>query len=680
VTELAGFLWLACGVGGLLTSAGLVGLCIGLRSWVDFVLATYVIAWAWLVAVALALSPFELLTRASLGLGVVLGLAAALCGWVLCGRPTQSHHRAALETAKAVLRNRAVLVLAVAVGIGFVYSVAVALFIPANDWDALTYHLSRAALWKQEHGLGYVPNAVDIRLNANPPIAETGQLATMLLSGGDRYIALAQLGAYVVIVLSVARLARLLGLRVDEAALGALAFATLPVVLIQSSGALNDLVVASFLVVSAVFGLQASRRSLALGAVAVGLALGTKFTAVFALPTLALVVAVARPRRQWPQLALAGIAGLALGSAWYLVNLAQTGRLDGGLGDQDDQRTEFGAATVVAVLRFSLDFIDMSGAPDVYGGVFLVVAVGIAVSALYGVRRTGFRPELLLAAALTAGVVLVPRLYVVAHRIVFEIWVALGRPFVEVFERGFDRGVNLEADSTLSWYGPLGTLLVAVGSIGALVLWRRRSLSTLGLTLALAPWLYLVTLALTIVWDPWRGRFLVFGVALAAATWGFVLRSRSLRIATVAVGAATLGLCLVNYQGKPLGQGELLGLSDPRGAPVRSVWGASRSEAQLRLRGGEARIVYDYLAERAGDERIAVAAGIDDFLYPFFGSRLSRHVDLVPRGGAASAEAVWLVRTPSRHVRRCPQAWRTELDLASGWRVERRIRPDTCVE
>ena len=73
-------------------------------------------------------------------------------------------------------------------------------------------------------------------MNLFPPNAEIGQLATMLLGGRDRYAALPQLLAYLMLALSVAGLARRVALSVKEAAFAACAFATLPIVVDPSHG------------------------------------------------------------------------------------------------------------------------------------------------------------------------------------------------------------------------------------------------------------------------------------------------------------------------------------------------------------------------------------------------------------------------------------------------------------
>ena len=77
----------------------------------------------------------------------------------------------------------------------------------------------------------------------------------MILSGGDRYVALVQLLALVAACFAIAGIARRLGFGRSAAAFGALVFATFTVVLLQTPTALNDLVVALFLIVCAYFAI-----------------------------------------------------------------------------------------------------------------------------------------------------------------------------------------------------------------------------------------------------------------------------------------------------------------------------------------------------------------------------------------------------------------------------------------
>jgi hypothetical protein len=680
-SEIGGLLWLVAALTALGVGGALVACLFRLGSPVEFLLAAYLVAWGWLVAVALVLSPGHVLTRAWLVVSLAAGVVLAAGVWYVSGRPGPPSFRPALREARDALRHPALLVLAVAVALGSAYSAALAFFTPVNEGDALAYHLARAAFWRQEHGLGYVDGAIDVRLNGNPPNAEIGQLATMLLSESDRYVALPQFLAYGALVLCVAAIGRRVGLGVPEALFGALAFATLPVVALQASGALNDLVVASFLAGSTLYALRPGRASLLLFALALGLAFGTKLTAVLALPTLALVLMLARPRSAWLRLALAALGGAVLGSFWYVLNLVESRDLDGGLAEDFDQRMELSAPElIVNGLRFGLDLIDLSGAPSPYEVLFLVAAGVLALVGLWRLRSSRRQGAALIAAGVvTALAYVAENLVELAQDQIVRVWSALGRPETAPFERGWN--LNVEADPVFSWFGPLGALVLGAGTVAIVVLRLRGRVSTAVLGLALAPWVLLLCLAVTIVWDPFRGRFLVFGVALAAAAWGALFRFPVASGATAALGVTTLALSLANYLGKPSGLDAVWHRTEAAPASLRSIWRDDRADAQTRLRFTEdERALFRYLDENVPDDgRIAVVPRENDLLFPYFGRRLRRVVELARPGSAAiPPDAGWLVLSPGSSVERCAGDWQTELRLELGWRVERRVARGTC--
>jgi hypothetical protein len=666
VTELSGSLWLIAGLAGLAATGGLVASCLRLRSPIEFLLATYLVAWTWLIVSSLALSPFQLLSRSWLFLALILGLGLAAAAWIAVGHPRPPDFGPALAATRDALRNPAVLILGVAVALGIVYSGALAFLTPVNEWDALSYHLPRADFWMQEHGLGYIDNTADSRLNVNPPNAEIAELATMSLSGSDRYVAIGQLLAYCALALGVAGLSRRIGLSVREALFAAFAFSTLAVIALQASGALNDLVLASFLTAAAYFALGTGGSTLLPIALAIALAIGTKFTGLLALPVLALVAAVGRPVRRWPGLVLAGVGGLAAGSIWYVVNIVETGEVDGGAAGEFDQRVELGVATLIAALRLALSFVDMSGSPWPDSLLFVVAAGVLAGAGLLRLRSArAYSIPLLAAAAITAGVVAYPLIFRVGVRPIYKAGLVLGAP--SDFLKELSWALNTNADPTFSWYGPLAPLLLVAAAVIVVLAWRRGKLPPLALTLAAAPWVLIITVALTLTWDPWRGRFLIFGVALAAATWGVLLRFRSVAMAAAAIGSTALLLSLANQTSKPSGL-----FSEP------SIWGDPRWEAQTRLSGPRdvLRFVEENVPENA---QIGVSLTGNHHLHPYFGPKLSRHVALVPYdGGIPPADTEWLVLAPETRVRRCDGSWRPQFS-AGGWRVEQRLAPDTCL-
>jgi hypothetical protein len=288
---------------------------------------------------------------------------------------------------------------------------------------------------------------------------------------------------------------------------------------------------------------------------------------------------------------------------------------------------------------------------------------------------------LLLGAVLTACVALLPLLAGLHERVVYETWELVGSPGRRPFGNGLR--INLNSDAVQSWFGPLGLLLVTGFPVVAAVLRLRGRVSTAFLTLSLAPWLLLLTFSLTIVWDPWRGRFLVFGVALAAATWGFLLRSPAAAGTVAAIGTTALALSLANHMGKPSGFGELWAPKQAPLATVKSIWGAPRWDAQTRLRPGDGEdALYRYLSARLpGRARLALAVRGNDFIFPYFGPELSRHITLVLPGGRVPPDADWLVLSPFTKAARCPESWRNEFRLPGGrnWRLDRRVAPDACL-
>ena len=213
---------------------------------------------------------------------------------------------------------------------------------------------------------------------------------------------------------------------------------------------------------------------------------------------------------------------------------------------------------------------------------------------------------------------------------------------------------------------------------------RRRAVSTALVGLSLAPLLLVVTFSLTIVWDLWRGRFLIVGVALAASAWGVLLRWPATAGAVVAIGATTLALSLANHLGKPSGLGDLWAPVLP-GLSTSTIWGAPRWDGETRLfssGGGEASL-YRYLDEHVPpDAKIALAVRGNDFIFPYFGPGISREVTLVRPLTSVPADAEWLVMSPYTRATRCPTSWRREFSARPIWthfRLERRIGPDDCL-
>jgi hypothetical protein len=661
------------GLALIAATAWLVAASLALRDVTDFLLAVFLCATGAIVLLTLALSPFEGLTRGWLLASSTLLAGAAAIVWSWRGRPAAPPFRPALRASSETLRDPVVAIPAAAVGAGLVYSVVLAIATPPNDYDTLWYHLSRAAFWRQEHGVGYVERANDLRLDVFTPGAELVSTWAMTLSGDERFAALFQLVALLATMLAVAGIARALDLDRRAAALGAVLFASLPVVVLQASTALNDLALASFLVIVVYFLLRGERMHLALGALALALAVATKATALLALPVLALLAFGLAPRRRWAGVAVAGASGIALGAFWYFVNRAETGSFiprfaptnQGGAGtSHDPELVKYPAQ----LSRLAIDAVDPAGSVGRDRWLYLVAAlVVLAVGLVIAMRRSSRGAAI--AAVVAAAVVAAPVAFVTLHERLLDgfqrFWLDAGEPDLAFL--GADREA-VPPSPFVSWYGPLGVLIVIAAVVLAVRDVRRGALRKAALLFALAPVLYLVVITIGLGYTPFHGRYLMPAVALGAATWGLVLRVRPLAWAATAIATVTVVLSFVHYVEKPAGF-SVLGDDD-----VRSVWNESRIEvlAHSRAPGGAGPL--EVLEEEAADgDTVALQIRQDDVSYPFFGADLDRRVVFVEETGGLDEEADWLVVAPGLTPDVCAQGWRSLPVAEAGWRLYQRV-------
>lgn len=155
------------------------------------------------------------------------------------------------------------------------------------------------------------------------------------------------------------------GFPASSAVFPALLAPTLSEIALQAQTTQNDLLAAAFVAAAAYFLLARDRADLWLAGVALGLALGTKYTVLFALPVLA-VIAGASLRRALLVASTAAVASFAaVGSVTYARNVLDSGRPLGTLaGEPGLQRPDVSVTgTVSTVARNVHDLIDLSGFP-----------------------------------------------------------------------------------------------------------------------------------------------------------------------------------------------------------------------------------------------------------------------------------------------------------------------------
>jgi Glycosyltransferase family 87 len=663
----------AAGAAVALTAVAVASL-LRLAGLVSFVLGAYLVGFAEVVAVSFILSPAGWLTAGPLALCLAVVAAGASAAWWWGGRPRPMIRRAAVASVLRAAADPPLAVLSGAAATWVAYSAALLLLTPQNEGDVLAYHLPRVLFWRQQEAVGYVSGAVDLRLDVMPPNAEITQLATVLASGGDRFVGLPQLVALAASCVAAAGLTRQLGLGVREALFAGLVFASLPIVIAQASTSLNDLVVCALLASAAYFVLDRRPAGLGLAALAIGLAFGTKFTALFGLP-LVVLVALAGRRDGRVKALLALASGALLGSYWYLLNLHRHGAFDGNLADRADQIPEHSLLEIVTTLRrLGLQLLDLAGTRGSDVAVYLVAGLVLLVASIVARSRGRDARPLLYAAPAVAvlpiALEVVGGTAVEVHQFV---WSALGRDDV-AFAVPTQFEASSLAHSTSSWYGPLG----AVVSLGALVPGvvglRRGRVGRLAVVFAAAPLLSIAGLALAVVWDPHRGRFLMLAVLMATAAWALTYRIRPIAWATAAVGVVAASLTMLHLEGKPSGVELFEHAPPPSVVPDETVWGQSRVAVQSLLRFGdpETEVLAFVDGQVPEEDTVGLAPRANDFLSPYFGRELSRTVRLVRPEAGVGADVEWLVLGPEAQDAACAADWQRVFD-SGGWRVDRRV-------
>jgi hypothetical protein len=630
------------GLGGVVlvgTTGLIVARTLRVRGASCVILAAYVLAFAEVVGLSLLLSMFDALTRTGLITGCIIGLVGALAAWLVAGRPELvTGGRVSLGFAG---NPQAHVVLATVVALALAYVVALIIGTPPNGWDRLNYHLTRAALWLQAGHVGYIDHAYDQRLNFNPPNGEIGFTFVLALTRDENFAGFVQFAAALACSAGVFAFSRRIGLTREQAAFGALLFLTLPIVLLQSPGVKNDVIVASFLVAAAVFLVGRTRGDMAIAAIATALAVGTKFIAVQGL-VLLLAIAIFAGTTCRARRVLSVAIGASVGAYWYFVNAVETHSL---LGDQSNTpgltALLHPRENLLNAYGLAVDLLDVSGARGRDILLYLVAAVLITLVVVWSgaTRRSAAAAGLLMASPL-AILVIAEFLGDRGLRSVYD-W--LGEPQAYIAAGDAVASSPTTASDTGSWFGPAGFWLVAGLAVVGVVAARRARLSRIGQIAALAPALWFVLLALTLTYNPWEGRFFIFPVALSASLWGLVLRSPPLAWSVVGLASITAGLSLVHYAEKPSG----LRLLDR--TESGSVWKMDRSEIQS-LHSPPVGPLFRFLDESIPrGSGIGLALGANEFGYPTFGPQLRRRVILVPTGSnGRDVDANWLETDRSR--------------------------------
>jgi hypothetical protein len=555
-----------------------------IRGRAPFAVACLTVAAAQIVFAFILLSLVEGLTRGGLLVLQTTFAALATGAWFATGRPRPPVYlsdRAALRplAVMALVREHPVLALttgiaAAALALQLLMAVAVA----PNNFDAMTYHLSRGAYWLQYQSATYFPGGSEIQLGW-PPNAEMMQAWTMAMSRGDAFTQVVQWIALIGLGVTIFSCARLLAFCAPAALFAACIFVLLPLPLLEATTPQNDLVVSFFALAAGFFGVRGLRDNsagdLAVAGTALGLAIGTKGTAFAALPSLSLVIALAvwrfRPRRATLVIGAAvGVAGvIALGAFNYVLNLRNTDDLFGGV-ERSNRTFRYGRVSPVAdnTIRIAWTLADLPG----------------------------INAHALNSAVQTAGDALLPDLS--SYRFA---------------GKDFSYAVDTAVSEDSSAFGAVGFVLLLPLLAVVLVARQYRGPPQV---VAAAAILYLLTFSFLAEYNPYVGRLLMPFAAISAPLFAVLAQRAWLRALALVLVLISLAAVLLENPHKRL-------LNDNGG---RSVLDYTYLEQQTLSR-PELRTVIPALADRIGaDAPLGFVPGHEGWDYPLFGEGLERRV------------------------------------------------------
>lgn len=180
-----------------------------------------------------------------------------------------------------------ILILGAAVLAFLVVSIFLILLVPPNNWDSMTYRLSRIGFWLQNSSLEFF-KTYDVRQNSYSTNAQILMMWCIAFIKSDIFAGFVQWVGYLGTILLVYGIALELGASRNQSIFAGLVWASIPEVMLEATSTQYDIAVTFFLMAYIFFLLRGIRemgwRGILISGISLGLAIGTKATAFFALP------------------------------------------------------------------------------------------------------------------------------------------------------------------------------------------------------------------------------------------------------------------------------------------------------------------------------------------------------------------------------------------------------------
>lgn len=269
-------------------------------SWREAMLAAAVLWGVLIVAITESLSLFHVLSAGwvatlwSLVIFVLLFISwhrlSTFIPVLFRSRPVMSNPQVGslpLQTKQEPLSLSSIVLL---MGTGLIVSAiaVIAVVAPPNNWDSMTYHMSRVENWRQNHSVAHYPTHMIPQLQRGP-WAEFAVLHLQLLSDGDRFADTVQWLSMVGCIVGTSLLAAQLGADRRGQLFAAVLTSAIPIGILEASTTQTDYAVTLWMVCFVSFLLRLIRQETPevlsrvpwLAGAALGLAVLTKATTYF---------------------------------------------------------------------------------------------------------------------------------------------------------------------------------------------------------------------------------------------------------------------------------------------------------------------------------------------------------------------------------------------------------------
>lgn len=540
---------------------------------------------------------------------VLLALSAFV--WRRRGTPQFSFHRTLppLASISASIRQYPILwIFGAIVCTSYVVGAWLILYVPPNNYDGMSYHLARVGYWLQFQSF-FPWETANIRQIIFPPNAEIAALWTILLRGTDQLAGFVQWISALVSAIAIFGIGRVLGFMRAQSIFPALIYLILSEIYLQSTTVQNDLVVSAFFVAALyllLLGLQTRHYgALLISGVAVGLCVGTKSTAAFALFGLAcaaLVLWLRDARKLFRLFIVWGSACLFSVLVWgiyiYALNIMAFGNPLG-----------------------SSEFLELTNSSTFVSGTYFGLEKPIYKKTysrfeLLAINMPRYLTSMLDFSSLgTVGQELTRAKFDVFDRIFTNTSTALAWTSGN-WDWETSKSIWWGPNEDTSWFGPLGFFVFLPG-IGYGLYRGIMRRDRMFLFLAIIPIIFFVTHSMSQSYTPAKGRYYVLVVTAAAPLmiWPvvsskFVWRLTAPLIVCVALVTTVFNVATNGY--KPL-------------VGTMSVIDENRAQ----MRGGDperAALVAVLETLIPQDAKVTVISGGDRWEYPLFGENFTRYV------------------------------------------------------